>query len=86
MLAPTATSAPVARGSAIITRFSAVTSGIRGYDETGRNPASCLGFRPFRATGATGLEPATPGFGDRCATSCATPLGCETECSRGEGR
>ena len=26
--------------------------------------------------GATGLEPATPGFGDRCATSCATPLGC----------
>ena len=27
-------------------------------------------------TGATGLEPATPGFGDRCATNCATPLGC----------
>ena len=26
--------------------------------------------------GAAGLEPATPGFGDRCATSCATPLGC----------
>ena len=29
-------------------------------------------------TGATGLEPATPGFGDRCATNCATPLGCAT--------
>ena len=27
--------------------------------------------------GATGLEPATYGFGDRCATNCATPLeGC----------
>src|SRR6266545_2125192 len=26
--------------------------------------------------GATGLEPATCGFGDRCATNCATPL-CE---------
>ena len=25
--------------------------------------------------GATGLEPATYGFGDRCATNCATPLG-----------
>src|SRR5262245_43304328 len=24
--------------------------------------------------GATGLEPATCGFGDRCATNCATPL------------
>ena len=24
--------------------------------------------------GATGLEPATYGFGDRCATNCATPL------------
>ena len=31
-------------------------------------------------TGATGLEPATPGFGDRCATNCATPLGCSAEC------
>src|SRR2546421_6564589 len=26
------------------------------------------------AAGATGLEPATCGFGDRCATNCATPL------------
>jgi hypothetical protein len=24
--------------------------------------------------GETGLEPATPGFGDRCTTNCATPL------------
>ena len=31
--------------------------------------------------GATGLEPATPGFGDRCATNCATPLGCEGQCT-----
>src|SRR4051812_16063618 len=31
-------------------------------------------------TGATGLEPATPGFGDRCATNCATPLGCAADC------
>ena len=31
--------------------------------------------------GATGLEPATPGFGDRCATNCATPLGCGAECT-----
>src|SRR5262249_34945850 len=31
-------------------------------------------------TGATGLEPATPGFGDRCATNCATPLGCSADC------
>ena len=41
-----------------------------------RSPAD----RPFDPAGATGLEPATPGFGDRCATNCATPLGCE-ECS-----
>jgi hypothetical protein len=32
---------------------------------------------PFAGTseaGETGLEPATPGFGDRCTTNCATPL------------
>ena len=30
--------------------------------------------------GATGLEPATYGFGDRCATNCATPLGHHVGC------
>ena len=33
--------------------------------------------------GVAGLEPATPGFGDRCATNCATPLGCTAQCSLG---
>ena len=28
------------------------------------------------ATGMAGLEPTTSGFGDRCATNCATSLGC----------
>jgi hypothetical protein len=35
-------------------------------------------LRVFNPAGAAGLEPATPGFGDRCATNCATPLGCVT--------
>ena len=43
-------------------------------------PASAATMRA--TTGATGLEPATPGFGDRCATSCATPLGCAADCIR----
>jgi hypothetical protein len=49
---------------------------------------TCLGQSsgngaPGRANpaGATGLEPATPGFGDRCATNCATPLGCGAQCT-----
>ena len=33
-------------------------------------------YAGFSLAGAAGLEPATPGFGDRCATNCATPLGC----------
>ncbi len=28
----------------------------------------------FALAGAEGLEPTTLGFGDRCATNCATPL------------
>src|SRR6478735_8847659 len=37
--------------------------------------ASAPGFRPETAcAGQTGLEPATCGFGDRCATNCATTL------------
>jgi hypothetical protein len=39
-------------------------------------------LRRFRTAGAAGLEPATPGFGDRCATNCATPLGCAGDCTR----
>lgn len=35
--------------------------------------------------GAAGLEPATPGFGDRCATNCATPLGCGSGLYRAPG-
>ena len=34
-----------------------------------RNPQSGAGFGSIRATGAAGLEPATPGFGDRCSTN-----------------
>ena len=46
-------------------------------------PVPRRGFRPAgETTGATGLEPATPGFGDRCATNCATPLGCAEDCIR----
>ena len=48
-----------------------------------RRPAWLSGFPGNEATGATGLEPATPGFGDRCATNCATPLGCGADCIGG---
>lgn len=38
---------------------------------------------PFACAGATGLEPATFGFGDRCSSSCATPLcGCGLNAKR----
>jgi hypothetical protein len=45
-------------------------------------PPHSRGFLLQDSTGATGLEPATPGFGDRCATNCATPLGCAADCIR----
>ena len=57
-------------------RFPADQGGNREGAVRGRNPAWGAGFRVIIPAGAAGLEPATPGFGDRCATNCATPLGC----------
>src|SRR5699024_10823624 len=37
-------------------------------------PDHCWPGLTMYLAGATGLEPATYGFGDRCATNCATPL------------
>src|SRR5919108_2357181 len=34
-----------------------------------RKPVNHAGFRGAREAGAAGLEPATPGFGDRCSAS-----------------
>src|SRR5262249_34912831 len=53
-----------------------------GRGDTGRAREPRPPRQGFRAAGATGLEPATPGFGDRCATNCATPLGCAADCIR----
>jgi hypothetical protein len=36
--------------------------------------------RAFRPTGATGLEPATPGFGDRCSTRLSYAPGLTLDC------
>src|ERR671925_792001 len=39
-------------------------------------------LRPFCPTGATGLEPATPGFGDRCSTKLSYAPGSSLDCRR----
>jgi len=41
----------------------------RGSGLRGRNPPSEAGSGLFSPAGAAGLEPATPGFGDRCSAS-----------------
>ena len=52
------------------------TTGVTPRSRSRRRPPSRV-----NPAGATGLEPATPGFGDRCATNCATPLGCGAQCT-----
>ena len=46
------------------------------------NPRNYEGFRLSEPTGATGLEPATPGFGDRCSTKLSYAPG-HSDCRRG---
>ena len=67
-----------------IRRFSPILSGDREVSQERAKPPQDEGFRSTAPTGATGLEPATPGFGDRCATNCATPLGCARDCIRAQ--
>ena len=65
------------RGLIAEQRMFGVESGV----ETLLPPRQKRRFSRGNPAGATGLEPATPGFGDRCATNCATPLGCGAQCT-----
>ena len=52
-----------------VRRVPASSGGVRVTNRNRRNPASHAGLRLFHPAGAAGLEPATPGFGDRCSTN-----------------
>ena len=51
--------------NASVRRIPADQSGNSGVAGDSRNPAWEAGFRVLKSAGATGLEPATPGFGER---------------------
>src|SRR5699024_9622960 len=51
-----------------------VSLGLHNCSCQSRTAPSRCDFGRVNCAGVTGLEPATYGFGDRCATNCATPL------------